>query len=110
MGTAKHAPGPGRSVTKVCGMLATGVFPGRRLKAAAGRPIPPAPFLPAPTMSNTALYLLGFLVLTAGLAMGAHLAGVPTAWIGVGGVVLLGLGILLAVTKTRDRETPPGSW
>ena len=55
-----------------------------------------------------ALYsLLGFLVLTAGLAMAAHLAGVPTAWIGAGGVVMLGLGILMAVTKTRQRETPP---
>lgn len=59
-------------------------------------------------MSNTTLYLLGFIVLTAGVAMGLHLAGVPTAWIGAGGVVMLGLGILLAVTKTRQRETPPG--
>lgn len=59
-------------------------------------------------MSNTALYLLGFVVLTGGMAMGLHLAGVPAAWIGAGGVVMLGLGILLAVTKTRQRETPPG--
>lgn len=62
----------------------------------------------APVMSNTSLYLLGFVVLTAGVAMGLHLAGVPVAWIGAGGVVMLGLGILLAVTKTRNRETPPG--
>ncbi len=58
-------------------------------------------------MSNLTVFLLGFLVLTAGLAMAAHLAGVPTAWIGAGGVVMLGLGILMAVTKTRQRETPP---
>jgi len=58
-------------------------------------------------MSSLSVYLLGFLVLTAGLAMGAHLAGVPAAWIGAGGVVLLGLGILLAVTKTRRREGSP---
>ena len=58
-------------------------------------------------MSSLSVYLLGFLVLTAGLAMGAHLAAVPTAWIGAGGVVLLGLGILLAVTKTRRREGSP---
>lgn len=57
-------------------------------------------------MSNLSVYLLGFIVLTAGLAMIAHLAGVPTAWIGAGGVVMLGLGILLGVTKTRQRETP----
>ena len=58
-------------------------------------------------MSSLSVYLLGFLVLTAGLAMVAHLAGVPAAWIGAGGVIMLGLGILLAVTKTRRRETPP---
>ncbi len=58
-------------------------------------------------MSSLSVYLVGFLVLTAGLAMGAHLAGVPTAWIGAGGIVMLGLGILLAVTKTRMRDTPP---
>lgn len=58
-------------------------------------------------MSNLSVFLLGFLILTAGLAMAAHLAGVPTAWIGAGGVVMLGLGVLMAVTKTRQRETPP---
>ena len=58
-------------------------------------------------MSNLSVFLIGFLILTAGLAMAAHLAGVPTAWIGAGGVVMLGIGILTAVTKTRERETPP---
>ena len=62
--------------------------------------------LPPTPMSNLNVFLLGFIVLTAGLAMGAHLAGVPTAWIGAGGVVMIGLGILLAVTKTRQREDP----
>ena len=57
-------------------------------------------------MSNLSIYLIGFVVLVAGLAMGAHLAGLPMAWIGAGGVVLLGAGILLGVTKTRQRETP----
>ena len=58
-------------------------------------------------MSSTSAYLLGFVVLTVGLAMGAHLAGVPAAWIGAGGVVMVGVGILLAVTKTRQPETSP---
>ena len=57
-------------------------------------------------MSNLSIYLIGFVVLVIGLAMGAHLAGLPAAWIGAGGVVLLGAGILLGVTKTRQRETP----
>ena len=58
-------------------------------------------------MSNLTIYLIGYVVLVAGLAMGANLAGVAPAWIGVGVVVLLGAGILMAVTKTRQRETPP---
>jgi hypothetical protein len=51
------------------------------------------------------LYIAGFFVLIAGLAMGAHLAHVPPQWIGVGVVVLIGLGILKAVTHTRQRDS-----
>ena len=50
------------------------------------------------------LYVAGFIVLIVGLAMGAHLAHVPNQWIGVGVVVLVGLGILKAVTHTRQRD------
>ena len=58
-------------------------------------------------MSSLSVYLLGFLILTAGLAMGMHLAGLPTAWIGAAGVVLLGIGILTGVSKTRTRDHSP---
>jgi hypothetical protein len=51
------------------------------------------------------LYIAGFVVLIVGLAMGAHLAHVPPQWIGVGVVVLIGLGILKAVTHTRQRDS-----
>jgi cadmium resistance protein CadD (predicted permease) len=51
------------------------------------------------------LYIAGFIVLIAGLAFGAHLAHVPPQWIGVGVVVLVGLGILKAVTNTRQRDS-----
>jgi hypothetical protein len=50
------------------------------------------------------LYILGFAVLIAGLAYGAHLAHVPTHWIIVGAVVLAGLGIVSAVKATRQRD------
>ncbi len=50
------------------------------------------------------LYLIGFIVLVIGLAMGAHLMHVPPRWIGVGVVVLMGLGILTGVTMTRHRD------
>ena len=59
-------------------------------------------------MSSFALYVVGFLVLIAGLAYGAFLLGVPQHWIGVGVVVLLGIGIISGVSRTRRPDTPPG--
>ena len=50
------------------------------------------------------LYLFGFIVLTIGLAVAAHLVHVPPRWIGVGVTVLIGLGILSAVATTRRRD------
>jgi membrane-bound ClpP family serine protease len=58
-------------------------------------------------MYSLSIYLLGVLIVTAGLAMLLHLAGVPTAWIGAGGVVVLGIGVLTAVSKTRTRDQSP---
>ena len=52
-----------------------------------------------------ALYLVGFLVFIAGLAMGAHMLHVAPRWIGVGVVVLTGIGIITAVTHTRRRDS-----
>ncbi|HTB20922.1 MAG TPA: hypothetical protein VK708_22515 [Bryobacteraceae bacterium] len=51
-----------------------------------------------------ALYIVGFIVLIAGLAWGAHLAHMPPQWIGVGVVVLVGLGVVKAVANTRQRD------
>lgn len=60
-------------------------------------------------MSSFAIYVLGFIVLAAGLAIGAHLLGVSPTWIGVGLLVLLGLGVMSAVKRTRRRDPPePG--
>lgn len=50
------------------------------------------------------LYLVGFIVLIIGLAYGAHMAHIPTQWIMVGVICLVGLGILLGVTSTRHRD------
>jgi amino acid transporter len=57
-------------------------------------------------MSSFALYLIGMLVLIAGLAYAAWLLHVSTTWIVVGVIVLLGIGILGGVTKTRRRDPP----
>ena len=52
-----------------------------------------------------ALYIVGFIVLIAGLAWGAHLAHMPPQWIGVGVLVLIGLGVVTGVTHTRQRDS-----
>jgi len=51
------------------------------------------------------LYVCGFLVMIAGLAIGAYLLHVPPRWIGTGVVVLVGFGILTGVAKTRQRDS-----
>lgn len=57
-------------------------------------------------MSSFAIYIVGFIVLIVGLAIAATLLGVPPTWIGVGVIVLVGLGILSGVSRTR-RPDPP---
>ncbi len=52
--------------------------------------------------SSFGVYLVGFIILIVGLAYGAHLAGVPSVWIGVGVICLLGIGILSAVKRTQS--------
>jgi hypothetical protein len=51
-----------------------------------------------------ALYLVGYVVMIAGLGYGAYLAHVPQHWIAVLVLVLVGLGILTAVTRTRQKD------
>jgi predicted signal transduction protein with EAL and GGDEF domain len=51
-----------------------------------------------------ALYVLGFLIMVAGLAMGAHYLHIAPHWIGVGVTVLIGFGIFTAVSATRHRD------
>ena len=51
-----------------------------------------------------ALYLAGYVILVVGLTLGAYLMHVPPRWIGVGIVVLLGIGIMTAVSTTRRRD------
>jgi hypothetical protein len=58
-------------------------------------------------MSSFATYLIGFIVLIVGLAIAAYLLNVPTNWIVVGIIVLLGIGILMATSRTRPRDPPP---
>jgi uncharacterized membrane protein YiaA len=58
-------------------------------------------------MSAFATYLIGFVVLIVGLAFAAYLLNVPSTWIGVGVIVLIGIGILMATSRTKPRDPPP---
>lgn len=55
---------------------------------------------------NFAIYMIGFLIVIAGLAWGAMVAGVPQVYIMIGAVILLGIGILSAVKRTRPKDPP----
>jgi hypothetical protein len=52
------------------------------------------------------LYVVGFLIVIGGLIYGASLMHMPTQWIAVGAVVLLGFGILTGVKNTRQKDAP----
>ena len=52
-------------------------------------------------------YIVGFLILIAGLAWAAVEAGAPILYVQIGSVIMLGLGIILGATRTRPtRHTP----
>jgi positive regulator of sigma E activity len=58
-------------------------------------------------MSSFQTYLLGFIILLIGLAIAAYLLGVPTIWIGVGAIVLIGIGVITATSNTRPPDAGP---
>ncbi|WP_411817719.1 hypothetical protein [Hyphococcus sp. DH-69] len=55
-------------------------------------------------MSAFTAYLVGMAVFTIGLAIGAHLLGAPPIWIGAGVLVVIGLGIVGAATRTKAKS------
>ena len=57
-------------------------------------------------MKYFALYLFGMLVLVVGLSYAATLAGAPTQWVVAGAITLVGLGIVMAISRTVGRDSP----
>ena len=55
-------------------------------------------------MSSFSTYLIGFLILIVGLGVAAYMLNVPAMWIGVGVIVLIGIGVLSATSKTKMRD------
>jgi uncharacterized membrane protein YiaA len=57
-------------------------------------------------MSSFSTYIVGFIILVIGLALAAYLLNVPSMWIGVGVIVLIGIGVLMATSRTKPRDPP----
>ena len=57
-------------------------------------------------MSSFGIYIVGYIILIIGLALAANLLAVPAIWIGVGVIVLIGVGVLSGVSRTRQRDRP----
>jgi hypothetical protein len=55
-------------------------------------------------MTSSQVYLVGFIILILGIAGGAYMLSVPTVWIAVGVVVLIGIGIMAASSRSRSGE------
>jgi hypothetical protein len=51
------------------------------------------------------IYAAGFAILIGGLAYAAHLVHLPSQWIAVGAVIMIGIGILSAVKATRQKDS-----
>ncbi len=49
------------------------------------------------------LSVLGWVILIIALAIAAHMLGVPTLWIAIGTLALLGIGIIASVAKSKPR-------
>jgi hypothetical protein len=60
-------------------------------------------------MSSFGIYIIGFVILIVGLALAANMLGVPSLWIGIGIIVLIGIGILSGVGKTKRPDPPAGN-
>ncbi len=50
------------------------------------------------------IYSIGFAILIGGLIYAAYLLHMPAHWIAVCALVLLGLGILMGVKATRQKD------
>lgn len=51
------------------------------------------------------IFLVGFVLLTGGIAWGLVTAGVPYLYVAITCLILVGLGIMTGVSKTRSKDS-----
>lgn len=55
-------------------------------------------------MTNFFVYMLGVILVVGAVAYGANLAGLSSTWVAVIAVAALGLGLMGAIVKTRQKD------
>jgi positive regulator of sigma E activity len=60
-------------------------------------------------MSAFVLYVFGFIVFVAGVLYAEYLMHVPQTWVFVTALVLIGMGVMSAVSHTKRRDPPSES-
>ena len=55
-------------------------------------------------MTNFVVYLIGTLLVVAGLAYAASRAGLGSVWIVAGALVIIGFGLMAGIVKTRQKD------
>ncbi len=51
-----------------------------------------------------ALYVIGFVIVIGGVAWGMIAAGISHLWVMIACVILLGIGIVTGVSRTRSKD------
>jgi hypothetical protein len=54
------------------------------------------------------LYMLGLAILIGGIGWGLMVAGVATIYIVIGCLIVAGIGVMMAVSRTRSKDPPVG--
>jgi hypothetical protein len=55
-------------------------------------------------MTNFIVYLIGTLLVVGGLAYAATRVGISTPWIVAGALVIIGIGLMGGIVKTRQKD------
>jgi len=55
---------------------------------------------------NFMLYMVGVLIVVLGIAYGANRLGLSSTWITIISLIVIGLGVMGAVSKTRQKDPP----
>ena len=55
-------------------------------------------------MTNFIVYLIGTLLVVAGLAYAATRMGIASPWIIAGALIIIGIGLMGGIVKTRQKD------